>query len=139
MCSFQGLKGRVLSVSSSFWWLQVLLGLWRRRPNPCLCLCIVTRPSLCVSDLPLLFFLMLVCLAALGLSCGPWDLHWGMRDRFLQCRFSSCPAAYRILVPQSGIEPVSLHWEVDSQPLDHQGSPSLLSHKGICHWESGPT
>ena len=99
----------------------------------------LSHGHLCVSQIFLSFFLMLVCLAALGLSCGPWDLHWGMRDRFMQCRFSSCPAAYRILVPQSGIEPVSLHWEVDSQPLDHQGSPSLLSHKGICHWESGPT
>ena len=104
MCSLQGLKGRVLSVSSSFWWLQVLLGLWPRRPNPCLCLCIVTRPSLCVSDLPLLsFFFFHAYLAALGLSCGPW----GMWDHLLQCRFSSCPAAYGILVPRSGIEPVS--------------------------------
>ena len=71
MCSLQGLKGRVLSVSSSFWWLQVLLGLWPRRPNPCLCLCIITRPSLCVSDLPLLSFFFSCLFGCVGSELWP--------------------------------------------------------------------
>ena len=35
----------------------------------------------------------------------------------------SCPMAYGILVPRPGIEPGPLSCKVDSQPLDHQGSP----------------
>ena len=33
---------------------------------------------------------------------------------------------YRILVPQPGIEPAPLHWMTKTQPLDSQGSPSVL-------------
>ena len=33
---------------------------------------------------------------------------------------------YRILVPQPGIEPAPLHWKTKTQPLDSQGSPSVL-------------
>ena len=38
----------------------------------------------------------------------------------------SCPSACGILVPGPGIEPTSPHWEADSLPLDHQGSPQML-------------
>ena len=38
------------------------------------------------------------------------------------CGFS-CPASCGSLVPPARIEPMSQHWKVDSQPLDHQGSP----------------
>ena len=62
-----------------------------------------TAISVCLRSSSPLFFFFHAYLAALGLSCGPW----GMWDRLLQCRFSSCPAAYGILVPRSGIEPVS--------------------------------
>ena len=37
----------------------------------------------------------------------------------------SCSAAYGIL-PDQGSNPCPLHWQADSQPLRHQGSPSLL-------------
>ena len=43
-------------------------------------------------------------------SCGPWaQLLRGTWD-----------------LPRPGFEPVSLHWQADSQPLRHQGSPSHL-------------
>ena len=35
----------------------------------------------------------------------------------------SCPAAWGILVPRPGIEPVSLALEGGFLALDHQGSP----------------
>ena len=34
----------------------------------------------------------------------------------------SCPEAYGIF-PDQGLNPCPLHWQVDSSPLDHQGSP----------------
>ena len=37
----------------------------------------------------------------------------------------SCTAACGIL-PDQGSNPCPLHWQADSQPLRHQGSPSLL-------------
>ena len=41
------------------------------------------------------------------------------------------PAASRVF-PDQGSNPCPLHWQVDSQPLDHQGSPKVkvksLSH-----------
>ena len=37
----------------------------------------------------------------------------------------SCPAACGIL-PDQGPNPCPLHWQADSQPLRHQGSPSIL-------------
>ena len=38
----------------------------------------------------------------------------------------SCSAAGGIFLDQ-GSNPCLLHWQVDSQPLDHQGSPMLSS------------
>ena len=35
----------------------------------------------------------------------------------------SCPTACGIF-PDQGLNPCPLHWQVESQPLDHQGSPS---------------
>ena len=35
----------------------------------------------------------------------------------------SCSSACGILVSRPGIEPMPLHWQVDSYPLYHQGSP----------------
>ena len=37
----------------------------------------------------------------------------------------SCSAACRIF-PDQGSNPCPLHWQADSQPLRHQGSPTLL-------------
>ena len=51
----------------------------------------------------------------------------------------SCSAACGIL-PDQGLNPCPLHWQVDSQPLRHQGSPEAifcmclflsLSHSGV--------
>ena len=33
---------------------------------------------------------------------------------------------YRILVPRPEIEPAPVHWKTKPQPLDSQGSPSVL-------------
>ena len=44
----------------------------------------------------------------------------------------SCSAAYGIL-PDQGSNPCALHWQADSQPLRHQGSPGFfLSGLEIC-------
>ena len=37
----------------------------------------------------------------------------------------SCPTAYGIF-PDQGSNPCPLHWQADSQPLRHQGSPNYL-------------
>ena len=39
----------------------------------------------------------------------------------------SCSAACRIL-PAQGSNPCPLHWQADSQPLRHQGSPRVISY-----------
>ena len=36
------------------------------------------------------------------------------------------PEAGGILAPQLGIESAPLHWQAESQPLDHQGSPQTI-------------
>ena len=43
----------------------------------------------------------------------------------------SCSAACGIF-PDQGLNPCSLHWQADSQPLRHQGSMPL--HPNACHW-----
>ena len=56
----------------------------------------------------------------------------------------SCPAACGIF-PDQGSNPCPLHWQADSQPLCHQGSPVALFLKDeisiqtwkICFWSSG--
>ena len=42
----------------------------------------------------------------------------------------SCSAAYGIF-PGQGLNPCPLHWQADSQPLRHQGSPWYLKSLGI--------
>ena len=47
--------------------------------------------------------------------------------------FASCgPQAYllrgRCNTPDQGLNLCPLHWQADSQPLDHQGSPALITH-----------
>ena len=53
-------------------------------------------------------------------------------------RLSSCDSRAQLLrgmwdLPRPGLEPVPLHWQADSQPLRHQGSPYSLffNHKGL--------
>ena len=43
----------------------------------------------------------------------------------------SCSAACGIL-PDQGSNPCPLHWQADSQPLRHQGSPGLCFLKCVC-------
>ena len=42
----------------------------------------------------------------------------------------SCSAACGIL-PDQGSNPCRLHWQADSQPLRHQGSPDIFKHEDI--------
>ena len=51
--------------------------------------------------------------------------------RLQTCRLSNCgPRAQSLRgmwdLPRPGLKPVSLHWQADSQPLRHQGSPRLF-------------
>ena len=39
----------------------------------------------------------------------------------------SCIVTCGIYLPVAGIEPLSLHWQLDSLPQDHQGSPGGVS------------
>ena len=45
----------------------------------------------------------------------------------------SCPAACGIL-PDQGPNPRPLHWQADSQPLHHQGSPMTFFLKSFLMW-----
>ena len=78
--------------------------------------------------------------AALQLQCAGfspqglllWSTDFGHRLRQLWCSGSvvvthglSCPTACGIL-PDQGSNPCLLHWQADSQPLDHQGTPWTL-------------
>ena len=45
----------------------------------------------------------------------------------------SCSAACRIF-PDQGLNPCALHWQADSQPLCHQGSPYSLCFKVYLVW-----
>ena len=74
-------------------------------------------------------------------SCGEWGpLFIAVRrpltvaaspvaeHRLQTRRLSSCGSRAQLLrgmwdPPRPGLEPVSLHWQADSQPLRHQGSP----------------
>ena len=49
-------------------------------------------------------------------SCGPWALEHRL----------SCSVAHGIFLHQ-GSNPCLLHWQADSFPLDHQGSPGDLN------------
>ena len=46
-------------------------------------------------------------------------------DSVIVAHGPKCPVACGILVHRSGKNLCSLHWQADSQPLGHQGSPSL--------------
>ena len=82
---------------------------------------------ICVSSLEKCLFLSsahfvrCIYLAASGLSSSVWDIHFIMQGLLLHCLGSlvvvcrlSCPAACGVLVPQLGMEPISLHCKVDS-------------------------
>ena len=79
-------------------------------------------------------------------SCGKWGpLFIAVRARASHCRRPlllrstgsrragsvvvahgpSCSAACGIF-PDQGANPCPLHWQADSQPLRHQGSPTLI-------------
>ena len=47
----------------------------------------------------------------------------------------TCSAACGIF-PDQGSNPCSLHWQADSQPLRHQGSPSIAFWDTACYWFS---
>ena len=55
--------------------------------------------------------------------CGPWTP--GSVDSAAVEHGLSCSVACGIF-PDQGLNPCPLHWHVDSQPLDHQGSPFIL-------------
>ena len=57
-----------------------------------------------------------------GLSRGVWALEGGLSS--CDPRFS-CLAACGIF-PEQRLNPCPLHWQVGSEPLDHQGSPSTV-------------
>ena len=68
-------------------------------------------------------------LGGISLSYGTQDLWlWCLDSLAVALRLSSCHAQAYLLrgmwdLPRPGIEPMSLHRQVDSLPLDHQGSP----------------
>ena len=68
--------------------------------------------------------------------CQEWGVTSCSLTGFFKTFFWSCPTAYRMLVPQPGIELVSLALEVQS--LDHWTTrevPSSSSRSSWCLWE----
>ena len=64
--------------------------------------------------------------------CGPLIIVASLvaEHRLQMCRLSNCGSWAQSLcgmwdLPRPGLEPVSLHWQADSQPLRHQGSHYL--------------
>ena len=55
-----------------------------------------------------------------GFSCGTWAL--GTLVSVAMVHGLSCPVTCEIF-PDQGWNPCPLHWQADSQPQDHQGSP----------------
>ena len=63
--------------------------------------------------------------AAPGLSsCGSWALEHRL-NRTVVAHGLSCPEACGIF-PDQGLNPCFLHWQADSLPLSHQGSPGSI-------------
>ena len=64
--------------------------------------------------------------------CDVWAFHWSgvscCGAQALECGFSSCREGLSGMwnLPRPGIELMSLHWQADSYPLDHQGSPYFI-------------
>ena len=66
-------------------------------------------------------------------SCSAWDSHCsgcscynglqGPLASVVAVHWLSCPSACEIF-PDQGSNLCPLHWQADSQPLDHKGSPS---------------
>ena len=59
--------------------------------------------------------------------------------RLQSCRLSNCGSRAQLLrgmgiLPDQGSNPCPLHWQADSQPLRHQGSPRkwISKPKGTC-------
>ena len=70
----------------------------------------------------------IVCCNEWPSRCRGFSCHRTQDSR--QAGFSSCGAwallfCHKWNLPGPGIEPVSLHWQADSYPLRHQGSPML--------------
>ena len=93
----------------------------------------------------------LILVAASGgyssLRCVSFSLQWLLLWRSTSSRHMgsvvvahglSCSAACGIF-PDQDSNPCPLHWQADSQPLRHQGSPSLriLNVQGLPWWRSG--
>ena len=71
-------------------------------------------------------------MAALGLSCSTrehryiiQDLSLWCTDSLVQCQLSWSKACGICL--DQGLNPCPQHWQVDSYPLCHQGSPCSIS------------
>ena len=58
----------------------------------------------------------------LTIAASPVAEHRLQTRRLSNCGSQACPAACGIL-PDQGSNPCPLHWQADSQPLRHQGSP----------------
>ena len=60
---------------------------------------------------------------------------WGVQNSVVVIQEISCSTAYGIF-PYQGSNPCLLHWQADSQPLGHQGSPNpllILKSLSVCH------
>ena len=64
---------------------------------------------------------LLIAVASLGAEHGLS----GVRTSVVVVHGLSHPVACGIL-PDQGLNPYPLHWQVDAQPLDHQGSLALV-------------
>ena len=68
--------------------------------------------------------LFVVCRFLLAVASFVAEHRLGCMDSGVEAHWLSCPVARGILLDQ-GLNPCLLHWQADSYPLYHQGSPQL--------------
>ena len=89
-----------------------------------LCWVFVVAPGLSLVAVSWGYCLVVVCAHLIVVSLVEHRLLGAWASVFVT-HGSSCPVACGIL-PNQGQNLCPLHWQADSQPLDHQGGPSFL-------------
>ena len=75
-----------------------------------------------------------------SLRCPDFSLRWLLLLQsvgFRHLGFSNCDARACGLFPDQGLNLCPLHWQVGSQPLDHQGRPCLCINRKIPFFKLG--
>ena len=77
---------------------------------------------------PAPYFFLKIALAMWGLSCSHTNCEFFCSSSVIKA-IGSFPCG---ILPDQGSNPCPLHWQADSQPLRHQGSPNFLFLRHLC-------